>query len=448
MFDVEEIDGGRILMGNDTYCEVTAVGKVKIVNYNNTEVVLTQVRYSATARRNLISLGQLETQGCWFKSSNYRLQVFKDEKEVLAGDYKDILYFLDGEPRLEQANAAVEAIDKTTLWHSRLGHMSEKGLQLLVKNDLLKKNEISVLKKCEPCILGKSHKLSFKTGKHTSTEVLQYIHSDLWGSPNVTPSLSKCQYYISFVDDYSRKVWIYFLKTKDEAFSKFVEWKALVENQSGKVVKALRTDNGLEYCNTTFDNYCKQNGVMRHKTCPYTPQQNGVAERLNRTILEKVRSLLSETGLGEAFWAEASSTVVYMINRTPSTPLNFQIPEELWSGRKPEYSHMRRFGCLVYYHVDQGKLKPRAKKGIFMGYPHGVKGYRIWSSEERKCIISRDVTFCEDVLYKDIKSMSDVEKDDSKKKGKRVSFSLPNETEGGGASEVEADDSATGGATS
>ena len=96
-------------------------------------------------------------------------------------------------------------------------------------------------------------------------------------------------------------MWIYFLKTKDEAYTKFVEWLALVENQSGKRLKVLRTDNGLEYCNKSFDDYCKERGIVRHKTCPYTPQQNGVAERLNRTILEKVRSLLSETGLGESF---------------------------------------------------------------------------------------------------------------------------------------------------
>lgn len=110
--------------------------------------------------------------------------------------------------------------------------------------------------------------------------------------PNVTPSLSKCQYYISFVDDYSHKVWVYFLKTKDEAFSKFIEWLALVENQSGKTLKALRTDKGLEYCNKTFDDFCKSKEILRHKTCMYIPQQNGVAERLNRTILEKLRSLL------------------------------------------------------------------------------------------------------------------------------------------------------------
>lgn len=118
------------------------------------------------------------------------MRVFKDDKGVLAGDYKDTLYFLDGEPELEQANAAVKAVDKTALWHNRLGHMSEKRLQLLVKKELLKENEISELKQCEFCILGKSHQLSFKTRKHTSKNPLEYVHSDLWGSSNVIPSLS------------------------------------------------------------------------------------------------------------------------------------------------------------------------------------------------------------------------------------------------------------------
>ena len=282
-------------MGNDIYCEITAIGKIKIVNYDNSIVILTKVRYSPTAKRNLISLGQLESQGCWFQAKDFRLKVFCNGKEALAGEYRDTLYILDGKPVMEQANSAVKDVDKTMLWHSRLGHMSEKGLQLLAKKEMLKAEDIAVLKDCEHCVLGKFHKLSYKKGKHTSTERLEYVHSDLRGSPNVTPSLSKCQYYISFVDDYSRKVWVYFLRTKDEAFSKFVEWKAFVENQSGKKLKTLRTDNGLEYCNRVFDYHYKTNGIMRHKTCPYTPQHNGVAERLNRTVMDKVRSLLSET---------------------------------------------------------------------------------------------------------------------------------------------------------
>lgn len=296
MYDIEEFDGGRILMGNDTYCEITAIGKIKLLNHKKKEMVLSDVRFSATARRNLISLGQLETHGCWFQSKSYRLNVFKGKDEILAGDYCDTLYFLDGTPVKGEVNAAEEVLDKTSLWHSRLGHMSVKGLRCLVKAGFLKDLEVTYKQECEHCVLGKFHKISFKKGKHNSEEPLAYVHSDLWGSPKVTPSLSKCRYYILFVDDFSRKVWIYFLRTKDEAYSKFVEWLALVENQSGKTLKALRTDNGLEYCNKVFNEFCKKKGILRHKTCPYTPQQNGIVERLNRTILEKVRSLLSETG--------------------------------------------------------------------------------------------------------------------------------------------------------
>ena len=106
-----------------------------------------------------------------------------------------------------------------------------------------------------------------------------------------------------FIENYSRKVWIKFLKSKDEAFQSFKEWKQLVENQTGKLVKCLRTDNGLEFCNKAFDNLCKSSRIKRQKTCAYTPQQNEVAERMNITIMSKVRSMLAETGFRKLFWA-------------------------------------------------------------------------------------------------------------------------------------------------
>lgn len=126
-----------------------------------------------------------------------------------------------------------------------------------------------------------------RQGKHTSKEVLEYVHSDLWGAPSVVPSLAEMRYFITFIDDFSRKVWIYFLNTKDEAFSKFKEWTLEVENQTSKKVKYLRTDNGLEYCNNRFDEFSKESGIKRHMTCVYTPQKNGVSERMNSTIMER-----------------------------------------------------------------------------------------------------------------------------------------------------------------
>ena len=169
--------------------------------------------------------------------------------------------------------------------------------------------------------------MKFSISIHRTKSIIDYIHSDLWGSPQVPFSLGKAQYFLSIIDDYSRKVWIYFLKSKDEAFGKFKEWKIMVENQTMKKVKKLRTDNGLEFCNKEFDAYCKECGIVRHHTCTDTPQQNGLAERMNRTIMNKVRCMLNDSGLPKSFWAEAASTTCYIINRSPSTALDFKVPE-------------------------------------------------------------------------------------------------------------------------
>lgn len=207
--------------------------------------------------------------------------------------------------------------------------MSLKCMNILVKNRYLSEKEVHSLDFCETCVLGKFHKQSFPKAKHKCTEVLEYIHSDLWGSVSNEPTEVGCIYFVTFVDDFSKKVWIRFLCSKDEAFEKFAEWKLLVENQTEKKVKYLRTDNGLEFCNNRFDDLYKKSGIKRHKTCAYTPQQNGVSERMNRTIMDKVRCMLSETGFEKKFWDHAASTAVYLINRSPNSSIEFKIPEEV-----------------------------------------------------------------------------------------------------------------------
>ncbi|GJT37766.1 retrovirus-related pol polyprotein from transposon TNT 1-94 [Tanacetum coccineum] len=179
--------------------------------------------------------------------------------------------------------------------------------------------------------------------------------------------MSGCRYFLSIVDDYSRRVWVHFLRHKNEAFSKFKEWKQLVENQTGRKQKKLRTDNGLEFCNQKFNNLCKESGIARHLTVAGTPQQNGLAERMNRTLLNKVRCLLIHSGLSNSFWAEATAMAAYLINRSPSTELEKKTPMDLWSGHPANYEMLRIFGCVAYSHVNQGKLKRRAIKCIFLG---------------------------------------------------------------------------------
>lgn len=233
----------------------------------------------------------------------------------------------------------------------------------------------------EHCVLRKAHKVRFSKSVHKSTTILDYVHADLWG-PTKTLSLGGGSYFLSIVDDFSRRVWVIILKGKYEAFEKFKEWKTLVEVQTERKVKKLRADNGLEFCNGPFNQFCKENGIARHLTIPGTPQQNGLVERMNRTLLNKVRCLLSSSGLPKQFWAEAVSTAAYLVNRSLSSAIDLKTPMEVWSGRKQKYDDLKVFGCLAYAHVAQGKLEPRAIKCIFVGYPEGVKGYRLWRLEQ------------------------------------------------------------------
>lgn len=410
MIEFKEATGGKVRMANNSYTEVTGIGSVRFKNPDGTTFVLHEVRYMPGIARNLISLGTLEKKGCEFRGSDGFVKIVKGCAVIMKGERRgnDTLYILQGGALKSEANAVKESSEDSTrlattkLWHSRLGHVGQKGLEVLAKEGCIDRASITDLDFCEDCVIGKAHRVSFGTAKHVTKEKLDYVHSDLWGSPNVPKSLGNCQYFITFTDDWSRKVWIYFIKTKDEAFEKFVEWKKMVEVQSERKVKKLRTDNGLEYCNRRFDQFCKEEGVVRHRTCTYTPQQNGVAERLNRSIMNKVRSMLSESGLDQKFWAEAASTSVYVINRLPSSAIEFKIPEQMWTSALPDLSRLRRFGCVVYVHSDEGKLNPRSKRGIFTGYPDGVKGFRVWLLDEEKCVISRNLIFREELMYKDI----------------------------------------------
>jgi transposase InsO family protein len=158
--------------------------------------------------------------------------------------------------------------------------------------------------------------------------ILQLVHSDVFG-PVLVPSLGKSVYYVSFIDDFSRKTWIYFLRKKSEVFDRFKEFKALVENQIEKRIKVLRTYNDGEFCGNVFEEFCKKCGIARKNTTPYTPQPNGVTERMNRTLMEKARCMLSDVGLGQEFWAEALGTTCHLVNTSPSSTLGDKTPQEV-----------------------------------------------------------------------------------------------------------------------
>ena len=156
------------------------------------------------------------------------------------------------------------------------------------------------------------------------------------GEPLGEKSLSGSEYFLTFVDDKTRHVWVYILKHK-YVFERFLEWKALVERSTGRKLKALRTDNGGEFTSTEFNDYLKRECIRREFSVPKTPEQNSVAERLNRTLVESVRSMISDAKLPQKFWAKALSTAVYLRNRSPTKAVTGMTPYEAWSGEKPAW---------------------------------------------------------------------------------------------------------------
>jgi transposase InsO family protein len=203
---------------------------------------------------------------------------------------------------------------------------------------------------CESFILGKHKRTSFPRFSTQAKQHLELAHTDLCG-PMHTKSIGGSIYFLKFIDDFSRKIWIYFLRHKSETFAKFKEFKAEAEKRSGKYLKVLRSDGGEEYSSKEFANFCKSQGIIMQTTTRYTPQQNGVAERKNQTIMNMARSLLKEKSMSNLFWAEVVACLVYLLNRSSTTSLKMKVPQEGWSGTKRNVAHLRIFGCIAFTHI-------------------------------------------------------------------------------------------------
>ncbi|KAK2447548.1 secreted RxLR effector protein [Trifolium repens] len=390
-------EGGVVRLGNNKACKVQGMGSIRLKMFDDRDFLLKNVRYIPELKRNLISISMFDGLGYCTRIERGVMRISHGALVIAKGSKINGLYILDGSTVISNALAvSVETEDITKLWHLRLGHVSERGLVELAKQGLLGKEKLNKLDFCDNCTLGKQHKVKFGVGVHKSSRPFEYVHSDLWGPASVSTH-GGGSYFLSIIDDYSRRVWVHIIKNKSDTFEKFKEWHTLIENQTGTKLKVLRTDNGLEFVSEQFNEFCRNKGIKRHRTVAYTPQENGLAERMNRTLLERVRCMLLGAGLPKSFWGEAVSTAAYLINRCPSTGIDLKTPMEVWSGRPADYSNLKVFGALAYAHVRQDKLDAKAVKCVFIGYPEGVKGYKLWKMEPggSKFIISRDVTFDE-----------------------------------------------------
>jgi Reverse transcriptase (RNA-dependent DNA polymerase)/Integrase core domain/gag-polypeptide of LTR copia-type/GAG-pre-integrase domain len=296
-------------------------------------------------------------------------------------------------PELSALMATRTNVSSATLWHQRLGHPSDRILHLF---DL---SLIHDTKTCHPCQFAKLHRLPFPEHSNKSNKLFELIHSDVWGNSPID-SKEGFKYFVTFIDDKSRATWLYLLKSKKEVSSVFQKFYNMVENQFNTTVKFLRTDNGTEYLNHDFQNFLCSKGIMHQTSCVGTPQQNGIAERKNRHLLEVTRALLFSANLPKIYWSYAVLTGCYLINRLPSRVLDFQSPFEILYGRKPNISHLRVFGCTCFVHSQNaGKLDSHARKCIFVGYSSTQKGYKCYDPNLNRLFVSRDVRFDETQMF-------------------------------------------------
>ena len=253
-------------------------------------------------------------------------------------------------------------------------------------------------RQCEGCAFGKQHRNPFpKKSEHESSQLLELIHTDVCG-PISIDSVGGSRYFVTFIDDYSKYTTVYIIKHKSEVLKKFKEYVYIAENFTGLRVKRVRSGNAQGHVSESFKNYCKSRGIMRDDTVPYTPQQNGVAERMNRTIMETVRCMIHNAELPLRFWAEAVAAAVYLCNRSPTASVKDSTPYELWHKEKPDESHLKVFGCNAFVHIPDQKRKKFDKKSIhciFVGYPAGCKGYKLYNPATKKMLRSKDVIFME-----------------------------------------------------
>jgi hypothetical protein len=225
--------------------------------------------------------------------------------------------------------------------------------------------------------------------------VVILIHADLCGQ--ISPqTVGGKGYFLLVVDDFSRFMWIELLKTKDEAlhFLKKIKQRAEVD-QEGRL-KGIRTDRGGEFNSNMFTAFCTEQGIKHFTTTPYSPQQNGVVERRNQTVVEMARCMMKSKGVPSRFWGEAVTTAVYLLNRSPTKSVQGRTPYEAWFGKKPSVQHLKTFGCIA--HVKKigpgvNKLSDRSTKMVLLGYESGTKGYRLFDPITEKLCISRDVVF-------------------------------------------------------
>ncbi|KAE8183731.1 hypothetical protein A4X03_0g8163, partial [Tilletia caries] len=305
------------------------------------------------------------------------------------------------------------------LWHRRLGHPATHAMRYFAKvaSVGITADKVSAffrdVQVCDTCMEAKMARLSFSSSRTTTEHVLALVHADLIGpvrsiAAALLPANSSL-YVLTLVDDYSRKYWAIPIVRKSDAFPQLQMWVKRESVQQERNVKVLRTDGGGEFGSKACETWCAELGIARQLTAPYSSVQNGVVERANRTLQDRTRAMLGGARADLALWPLAVKAAAYQLNRTPNTAIQNKIPKQMWSGKEPDFSMLRVWGCVAWVKIHpaqriNGKtLSARGARGMFVGYSDHHKAWNIWtpSNPTKPYHISRDVRFDENKSYWD-----------------------------------------------
>ncbi|GJQ97548.1 retrovirus-related pol polyprotein from transposon TNT 1-94 [Tanacetum coccineum] len=356
-----EQPGPKVVFGDDSTCTTKGYGSIKCNG-----IVFTKVAFVNGLKYNLISIIQLCDAKYVVQFDVKRGTIFNSNKEIvmIAPRVRDV-YILDMTYSAQESCFFAKAFENLNwLWHKRLAHLNFKTINKLAKQNL---------------VIGLPSLM------------------DLFGP--VTPrSINHEKYTLVIVDEYSRYTWVYFLKKKSQAPETIMSFIKRVENQNDIKVKQLRTNNGTEFRNSILVNFCDEKGISQNFSSPYTPEQNGVAERKNRTLIEAARTMLSGSVFSKQYWTEAVATACYTQNRSTIVKRHLKTPYEIFRKRIPNINFLHVFGCPVYIHNHKDHLRKfdeKADDGYLLGYSLISKAFRVFNTRRQQIEETYHITFNE-----------------------------------------------------
>ena len=389
-----------ITAANNRVFYATGLGDLKIDVPNgssSTRIVLKDALYAPDMGMTVVSVGKIASAGCTVSFEGKKCRIKNKEGRTIGR----ISASANGLYRVDHpitAAAAQEQVDLLTV-HRRLGHISVDSIRTLVRANAVTGLQIidpSSPISCDSCAHAKATRKTIR--KESATPRAEAfgdeVHTDVWG-PAPVSTLGGRKYYVTFTDDSTRYTRLEILRSKDETFQAYKTFAAWAKTQHGVQIKRLRSDRGGEYTGGDFTNFLKSQGTERRLTTHDTPQHNGVAESLNRRLLERVRAVLHHSGLPKSLWGEAVLFIVWLKNRVITRALGTVTPFEALNGSKPDLSGVPEWGQPVWVHVDSGsKLGGRAAEARWVGFDgDSTHAHRIYWQDRNRVSVERNIHF-------------------------------------------------------